>query len=87
MPGRHRVDQLFEAQLAGRAQDGGDVAVRQAAGDLERPVQVRGGRRLALQHPGQGVDLGLGPGRQVGQGPVLDLAGLAVAFPQQDRGR
>ena len=87
VPGRHRVDELVEAQLAGRAQDGGDVAVRQAAGDLERLVQAGGGRRLALQHPGQRVDLGLGPGRQVGQGPVLDLAGLAVAFPQQDRGR
>ena len=85
VPGRHRVDQLLQAQLARRAQDGGDVAVRQAAGDLERPVQVRGGRRLAFQHPGQRVDLGLGPGRQVGQGPVLDLPGLAVAFPQQDR--
>jgi hypothetical protein len=34
-PGRHRVDQLLQGQLAGRAQDGGDVAVRQAAGDLE----------------------------------------------------
>ena len=61
--------------------------MRQAAGDLERPVQAGGGRRLALQHPGQGLDLGLGPGRQVGQGAVLDLPGLAVAFPQQDGGR
>ena len=87
VPGRHRVDQLLQAQPAGRAQDGGDVAVRQAAGDLERAVEGGGGRRLALQHPGQRVDLGLGPGRQVGQRPVLDLAGLAVAFPQQDRGR
>ena len=87
VPGRHRVDQLLQAQLARRAQDGGDVAVRQAAGDLERPVQAGGGRRGALQHPGQGLDLGLGPGRQVGQGPVLDLALFAVAFPQQDRGR
>ena len=87
MPGRRRVDELVEAQPAGRAQDGGDVAVRQAAGDLERLVEGGGGRRLALQYPGQGLDLGLGPGRQVGQGAVLDLAGLAVAFPQQDRGR
>jgi hypothetical protein len=78
VPGRDRVDELVEAQLAGRAQDGGDVAVRQAAADLERPVQGDG-RSLALQYPGQRVDLGLGPGRQVGQGPVLDLAGLAVA--------
>jgi hypothetical protein len=86
-PGRHRVDQLVEPQLAGCAQDGGDVAVRQAAGDLERPVQVRGGRRLALQHPGQGLDLGVGPRRQVGQGPVLDLAVFPVAFPQEHGGR
>ena len=41
---------------------GGDVAVRQAAGDLEPPVQVRGGQRLAFQDPGQRVDLGVGPG-------------------------
>ena len=47
VPGRRGVDQLVQAQLARRAQDGGDVAVRQAAGDLERPVQVRGGRRSA----------------------------------------
>jgi hypothetical protein len=86
LPGRLGVDQLLQAQLARRAEHGGDVAVRQAAGDLERPVQVRS-RRLALQDPGQGVDLGLGPGRQVGQGAVLHLAVLAVAFPQQDGGR
>ena len=43
-------------QLAGRAQDGGDVAVRQGADDLERPV-LAGGLRLALQHPGQRLDL------------------------------
>jgi len=62
VPGRHGVDQLAEAELAGRAQDGGDVAVRQAAGDLERLVEGGGGRRLAFEHPGQGVDLGVGPG-------------------------
>jgi hypothetical protein len=62
VPGRGRVDQLVQAQLAGRAQHGGDVAVRQAAGDLERAVQAGGGRRLALEHPGQGVDFGVGPG-------------------------
>ena len=34
VPGRHRVDRLLGVQLAGRAQDGGDVAVRQAPPDL-----------------------------------------------------
>jgi len=61
LPRRYRVDQLFQPQLAQRAQHGGDVPVRQAAGDLERALQGGGGR-LAFQHPGQGVDLCLGPG-------------------------
>ena len=87
LPGWDRVDELVEAELARCTEDGGDVAVREAAGDLERPVQVGGGRQLALEHPGQRLDFGLGPGRQVGQGAVFDLAGFAVAFPQQDRGR
>jgi hypothetical protein len=87
LPGRLGVDQLLQAQGPQGAQHGGDVAVREAAGDLERPARVRGGRRLALEHPGQRLDLGLGPGGQVGQGAVLDLARLAVAFPQKDGGR
>jgi len=62
LPGRHRVDQLIQAKSPRRAKHGGDVAVRQAAGDLERPVEGGRGRRLALQHPGQRVELGLGPG-------------------------
>ena len=66
-----------------RAQHRGDMPVRQAAGDLECPLQRPRPGRLALQHPGQGVDLGLGPGRQVGQGPVLNLAVFPVAFAQQ----
>ena len=87
LPRRLGVDQLLQAQLARRAEHGGDVPVRQAAGDLERPLRRRGRRGLAFEHPRQGVDLGLGPGRQVGQGAVLDLARLAVAFAQQHGGR
>jgi hypothetical protein len=75
VPGRRGVDQLLQAQLPRRAQDGGDVAVRQAAGDLERAFQPGGGQ--ALQRPRQRFYLGLRPGRQVRQGPVLDLAALA----------
>jgi hypothetical protein len=41
------AEDTVEADLACGAERGGDVAVRQAAGDLERPVQVRGGQRLA----------------------------------------
>ena len=87
VPRWHRVDQLFQPQLARGAQHGGGVPVGQAAGDLEGALHGGGRRKLAFQHPRQGVDLRLGPGRQVGQGAVLDLARLAVAFPQQHRGR
>jgi hypothetical protein len=87
LPRRHRVDQLLQAQRPRRAQHRGDMPVRQAPGDLERALCRRGRRGLALQHRRQGVDLGLGPGRQVGQGAVPHLARLAVAFPQQHRGR
>ena len=62
LPGGLRVDQLFQAQRPRRAQHRGDVPVRQAAGDLERALHGGGRGGLALEHPGQGVDLGLGPG-------------------------
>ena len=44
-------------------------------------------RRQPFERPRQRLDLVLGPVRQVGQGAVLHLAALAVAFPQQDRRR
>jgi hypothetical protein len=86
LPGWHRVDQLLQPQRPRGAQHRGDVPVRQAAGDLECPLQRRG-RRLAFQYPRQGIDFRPGPGRQVGQGAVLDLARFPVAFAQQHRGR
>jgi hypothetical protein len=85
-PRRRRVDQLGQPEPLGGAQHGGHMPVRQAAGDLERCGQVHL-RRQALEPPHQRVDLVLGPVRQVGQGAVLHLAALAVAFPQQDRRR
>jgi hypothetical protein len=84
LPGPRRVDQLRNAEPVRGAQHRGDVAVRQAAGDLERGGQVHPGRQ-PLQHPGQRVDLVCRPPAQVGQGAVLDLAAVPVALPQQDR--
>jgi hypothetical protein len=84
LPGGDRADQLLHSQRAKGAEHRGHVPVRQAAADLERAAQA-GGRRLALQHRRQRLHLGLGPGRQVGQGAVLDLAAFSVAFPQQHR--
>jgi hypothetical protein len=71
VPGRLRVDQFLQPQLTQRSQHCGDVPVRQAAADLERALQPCG--RQALQRPRQRLDLGLGPGRQVGQVRFLTL--------------
>src|SRR6476646_1416881 len=65
------------------AQHRRDMPVRQAAGDLKGLRQIQF-RRQPLERAGQRIDLGLGPVRQVGQGAVLHLPALAVAFPQQD---
>ena len=60
------------------------VAVRQRADDFHR---LDGGQQLvAAQHGAELLNALGGPARQVGEGSVLGLAGLAVTLPQQDGG-
>jgi hypothetical protein len=61
------------------------MAVRQRADDFH----CRGGGQqvVTAQHGAQLLNALGGPARQVGEGPVLGLAGLAVALPQQDSRR
>ena len=47
---------------------------------ISKVPSAASGASWPFQHPRQGVDLRLGPGRQVGQGAVLHFARLAVAF-------
>ena len=84
--GGDSVDELLETQVGKYPQHRGDMAVREAADDVEAPLQAGGGRP-PLEHGCECVDLLLGPARQVGQRAVLDLAPLAVALAQQDRRR
>ena len=72
--------QAVEAELARHAEHRGDMPVRQGALDLE--ALRRGGRRLILEHPAQGLDFGFGPARQIGQSAGLDLAPDPVALTQ-----
>ena len=77
---------LVEPEPAHRPEHGGDMAVRQRAGDLE----ALGGERhegLPGQHPAQALDLRLRPVGDVGERARLDLAALAIALAQQDGGR
>ena len=78
--GQHCV----ERDAARSAERGEHVAVRQGADDFHR---LGGGQQLvAAQHGAELLDTLGGPARQIGEGSVLGLAGLAVTLPQQDGG-
>ena len=71
---QHRV----ERDAARRAERGEHMAVRQRADDFHR---LRGGQQfVAAQYGAELLNALGGPTRQVGQGSVLGLTGLAVAL-------
>src|SRR5882724_4406753 len=78
--GQHGV----ERNAARGAERGQHVAVWQRTDNFHR---LGGGQQfVAAQHGAELLDALGGPARQVGEGSVLGLAGLAVALPQQDGG-
>jgi hypothetical protein len=83
--GRAAGQQVVEANASGGGQRGEDVAMRQRAADFEAVVADRD-QGVAAQRRPQGVDALDRQLGQVGEGPVLDLAVLAVGFPQQEGG-
>jgi len=81
------IEEAVETQLAQSAEDGGDVAVRAGADDVEglRERGTEGGG--ALQDGAKGIDFGRGPVGEIGDGAVVDLAVLAEALAEEDSGR
>ncbi len=74
----------IERDAARGAQCGQHVAMRQRADNFHR---LSGGQQfVAAQHGTELLDALGGPARQVGEGSVLGLAGLAVTLSQQDGG-
>ena len=70
--------QVVKTELARHAEHRGDMTVWQRALDLKA---IRGSRHgLVFQNPGQRLDLGLGPARQVGQRTGLDPVADAIAL-------
>src|SRR3954463_6090008 len=80
------TEQTVEANSAGGAEGGDDVAVRQAAGHGEG-VALGRNDGAAPEHAAQALDGGRGPVGQIAQGALPDLATLAVTLAQQDGGR
>jgi hypothetical protein len=81
------IEEAVEMQLAQRAEDGGDVAVRARADDVEG-LRQRGTEGCgALQDGAKGIDFDRGPMGEIGDGAVVDLAVLAEALAEEDSGR
>ena len=80
------AEDTVKTDPAGGAESGGDVAVRQAAGDGEG-VALGGDDGAAFEHAAQAFDVGGRPVGEIAEGALTDLAVLAVALAQQDGGR
>jgi hypothetical protein len=81
------IEQAVEMQPAQGAEDGGDVAVRPGADDVEGLRKRGADGSGALQNGAQRIDLGGGPVGEIGNGAVVDLAVFAEALAQEDSGR
>ena len=77
------AEDAVEADPAGGAESGGDVAVRQGADDGEG-VALGGDDGAAFEHAAQAFDVGGGPVGEVAEGALTDLAAFAIALAQQD---
>jgi hypothetical protein len=78
-----RVEKTVETDLAGSAECGSDVAVRQASRHGEG-VTLGGDDGAPFEHAAQPFDVGGRPVRQVAEGAFADPAVLAIALAQQN---
>ena len=78
------AEDTIEADLAGGAERGGDVAVWQAA-DNGECVTFGGNDGAAFEHAAQAFNVGRGPVGKIAQCALTNLAAFAVALAQQDR--
>jgi hypothetical protein len=75
----------FQKEAAEGAQSGSDVAVRSRTENVESIGE--GDKGIAFEDPTERVDLGGGPGGEVGEGAFDDLAAAAKALAEEDGGR
>jgi hypothetical protein len=82
------IEDGIQMQVAQATEYGGDMAVRQGAGDVEG-VRQRGGEdsQRAGQCQAEGVNLMRSEMSDVGDGARLDSAVEAIGFAEEDGGR
>jgi hypothetical protein len=78
-------EQRGQAEAAGAAEDGGDMAVRQGALDRQRVLGLGHGDTAAQQRA-QALDEMLRPTAEVGKRALPDFPVLAITLAKQDGG-
>src|SRR5208337_1087560 len=77
-------EEAVEMETVDHAEDGGDVAVRAGADDVEGLRQRGVEDSSALQNGAKRIDLGGVPVGEIGDGAVVDLAVFAEALAEED---
>ena len=72
------IDEPVELQFAQGAQDGGNVAVRAGADDIERLRKRDTDGSRALQDGAEGIDLSRGPMGNIGEGAVVSAGSVVL---------
>jgi len=81
------IEEAIEMQFVHGAEDGGDVAVRTGADDIEGLRQRGPEGSVTFQNGAQCIDLSRGPVGEISDGAVVDLAVFAEALTQEDSWR
>ena len=81
------IDEPVELQFAQGAEDGGHVAVRTGADDIEGLRKRSTDGSSAPQDGAEGIDLSRGPMGDIGEGAVVDLAVESERLAEEDGGR
>jgi len=79
------IEEALQAQASQSAEDGGDMAVRQRASEMERFAGRDEG--FSLQDAAEQIDLGRGPVGEIGEGAFASAAAFAPTLAEQDGGR
>jgi hypothetical protein len=74
-----------KTEAAEGAENGGDMAVRERAENLEGTVD--GDKGLAFEEAAEGVDLSGGPGGEIGECAFVDFGAIADGLAEEDGGR
>jgi len=75
-------EQIVQAEMTKGPEDRGDMAMRKGAKDLKGLLASH--QIFAFQEAAQEIDLGVGPGGDIGEGALVDLGADTNRFAEED---